>query len=79
VCEFRSGLIPATSQWEPPVFQGASERGVISFGYFSLDKQRKVTRQQGGTKNIRSGKQFRNYYKKTGKKRKIIANQGPSP
>jgi hypothetical protein len=30
--------------------RSTSARGVFSFGYFSLDKQRKVTRQQGETK-----------------------------
>ena len=30
--------------------EGQTDWGVFSFGYFSLDKQRKVTRQQGETK-----------------------------
>ena len=48
--EFRSGLIAARLEWVPPVSQGGKRLGGLSFGYFSLDKQRKVTRQQPKSK-----------------------------
>ena len=46
--EFRSGLIQYAKQWEPV---GRSDWGVFLFGYFILDKQNKVTRQQGEVNN----------------------------
>jgi hypothetical protein len=32
--------------------EGQTDWGVFSFGYFSLDKQRKVTRHQGEIKSL---------------------------
>jgi hypothetical protein len=46
VAEMRCRPTPSSPEErrEPRVFRAASDRGVISFGDFSLDKQRKVTR-----------------------------------